>query len=177
MTTPSPLMSVRLREATVALLMKLREGDGETLDAVVARLASVAAVLAPPPVPVGEFRTRRPPTVSRDKYAVVMLGETIHAATLGRLFAGVVDALVMVDPSSIDRLATMRARKRFFVARDRTAIHPGRPDLEVYRTISGWWVSANIGKADIDRGLRAVCKASGLDYGGDVRFVGRSGGS
>jgi hypothetical protein len=67
----------------------------------------------------------------------------------------------------------MSARKRAFVAKNRSAIHPRRPDLRVLRTASGWWVSANIGTANIERSLRAACQASGLSYGDDVQFPGR----
>jgi len=174
------MMTVRLRESTVALLMTLREGDGETLDAVIARLACAATALRPPavaapPVAVAPVPSPRSPPSDVGKYALVMLGETIHAATLGELFADVVDTLVRIDPGSIERLATMRARKRFYVARDKAVIHPGRPDLAVRRTASGWWVSDNVGTADIERALRAACEASGLAYGRDVRFEGRSG--
>lgn len=98
-----------------------------------------------------------------------MMGETLRARTLGEMFAKVADALAYVDPDSLERLATRRARKRAFVARDRQAIHPGRP---VLRSDSGWWVSANIGTEDVRRALRAVCAASGLSCGRDMRFPG-----
>ena len=175
----SAAMTVRLREATVALLMAQRIDERETLDAVVTRLAktagSLAAMKSEPPqtAPRLSSSTRR----SRDgdgKYALVMLGDTLRAGTLGETFAKVVDGLAAVDPAAVERLAAMRSRKRAFVASDPEVVHPGRTDLPVLRAASGWWVSANIGTADIKRALRALCEVAGLSYGRDIRFVGRS---
>ncbi|MDV7145637.1 hypothetical protein R3X27_23385 [Tropicimonas sp. TH_r6] len=175
-----PLITVKLREATVALLWAQRNDDGETLDAVVARLARIASSVAATFPGLGQTvrSVAAQPRRSRDsgeKYAHVMLGETFHAGTLGEMLAKVIDTLVALDPATVERLAAMRSRKRAFVAKDCKAIYLGRPDLPTLETSSGWWISSNIGVADIERTLRAACKASGLRYGRDIAFLGGMG--
>ncbi|MDF2233147.1 hypothetical protein P2H44_11350 [Albimonas sp. CAU 1670] len=206
-TPQSPMMTVRLRESTVALLLPLREGGDEALDAVVARIAKAAARVEPAPplapesqhvdteLPTDQSATqtasadmeprplpaRRPAATPRrrhrradEKYSLTMLGEEMHAATLGDMFLKVVDALHQVAPNAVERLAASPSRKRAFVSRRREIVHPGRPDLPVLRTTSGWWVSANIGTADLERALRAVCEAAKLEYGRDIQFHGQA---
>lgn len=182
MIQPSPTVFVTLYESTVAMLMALR-AEGETLDAVaarcvqVARQASVATsapVLAPPtpveaasPSPVGGSTW---PAATAGFYVASILGAPVGADTMGRLFRNVVDAIHDLDPAVIERLAGMKARTRRFAARAREDVHAGRRDLPVLQTRSGWWVSANIGRPDLVRGLRALCAAGGLRYGRDIRF-------
>jgi hypothetical protein len=139
--SPSPTMAVMLREATVAQLMALRANGGETLDGVIARLARCDKPISAPAT-----RAKRRSRTNGQKYDLVFLGEAIHAATLGELFARLIDALTSLDTASVERLAEMSARKRAFVAKNRSAIHPGRPDLRVLRTASGWWVALTLGR-------------------------------
>ena len=75
-----------------------------------------------------------------------------------------------LDPSVIEWLSEMKARKRRYVARKPEQVHAGRRDLPVLQTRSGWWVSGNIGEDDFIRSLKALCRASGLHYGQDIRF-------
>lgn len=174
---PSPVMTVRLRESTVALLMGRRASPDETLDAVVARLAA-----APAPAPATPYSLRKttartapsklPSGHGNGKYALLMLGEALHAKTLGEMFARVVDTLADIDPAAIERLAKMRSTKRAFIARDRMDIHPKRPDLPTLCCATGWWVSANMGTEDLKRALRALCEASNLIYDSDIRLLG-----
>ena len=154
-----------LRPETVALLAGARQSESETLDAVVARLAALArrsdeAPDAAPP----------PPTTVRAKHRAEVLGEAVGATTLGALFAAVVDRIDAVAPEAIEALSRKRARTRAFVARARGEVHPGRPDLAVVQTGSGWWVSANVGAADVRRGLGTLCAVAGLEFGADIRF-------
>ena len=67
----------------------------------------------------------------------------------------------------------IRSAKRGFVSREKNAIHPGRPDLPLHRTRSGWWISANIGEEDLQRALKRTCEANDLVYGRDIRFLGK----
>lgn len=104
------------------------------------------------------------------KYSAEFLGTTLSARTLPEIFAQVVDLTAEVAPEALDELTTMRAAKRRFVARNREAIHPGRRDLDVMRTASGWWISKNIGQEDLKRALQALARAAGLSFGGDIKF-------
>lgn len=181
---PSPTVFVRLHESTVATLMALR-GDDETLDAVTARCADLArkaalADAAPAPVlaPPSAAEPASPvvatvstwPDATSGSYVASIFGMPIGANTLGALLRNAVDAIHDLDPSAIERLSQMKASSRRYVACEREQVHAGRRDLAVLQARSGWWVSANIGKPDLVRSLRALCKASGLHYGHDIQF-------
>jgi hypothetical protein len=184
MIQPSLTMFVTLRESTVAMLMALRE-NGETLDAVAARCAEAArqatpaaSILAPglspptPEVPTTTVAARAStwPTNSSGFYVMSVLGEPVCANTLGGLLRNLVDAVHDLDAVAIERLSRMKARTRRYVSRAREDVHAGRRDLRVMQTRSGWWVSANIGRRDFVRSVRALCAASDLRYGSDIRF-------
>jgi len=108
------------------------------------------------------------------KYGLELLGDTLRADTLPQLFGALIDRLVELDPKAVEKVSPLRAATRGFVSREQDAIHPGRPDLPLLKTRSGWWISANIGKEDLERALRRTCEANGLVCGHDIRFLGKS---
>lgn len=179
-----PTVFVRLRESTVATLVALRSDD-ETFDAVTARCADLArkealaaTVPAPALAPLSLNESAQPlldpvstwPEATTGLYVASIFGVPIGANTLGALLRNVVDAIHDLDPPAIERLSQMKARTRRYVAREREQVHAGRRDLPVLQTRSGWWVSANIGRPDLVRSFRALCRASGLRYGHDIQF-------
>ena len=104
------------------------------------------------------------------KYAADFLGVRLTTWTLPEMFVEFVDLTAEVAPEALDLLSSKRANRRRYISRTLDGIHPGRPDLSVMRTQSGWWISKNIGQDDLIRGLRALAQASGLEYGSDIRF-------
>ena len=108
--------------------------------------------------------------VMTGKYSAEFLGIRISAATLPEIFSQIVDLMAGVAPEALEILAKRKSRKRRFVAHDRHDIHPGRRDLPVMRTSSGWWISGNIGSVDLKRALRELSVAAGLTFGRDVVF-------
>ena len=107
------------------------------------------------------------------KYSADFLGVRLAAWTLPEMFAQFVDLAAYVAPEAIEKLAGMRSRNRRYVSRNREGIHPGRSDLDVTRTASGWWISKNIGQVDLARALEALAQAAGLNFGADVKFPAR----
>ena len=107
---------------------------------------------------------------SRGKYAAEFLGVAIYASTLPKVFSQIVDLMAEVAPDALKTLATHRSRKRRFVARNRDDIHPGRSDLRVLQSSSGWWISGNIGLEDLKRALRELTDVAGLTFGQDMVF-------
>lgn len=167
---PATLM-VRMRESTVALLLQLRMSPDEPLDRVVERLVSrPKAAPAAQPDSASKLPAPRTSVSAAEHHGARVLGELLTAPTLGRLFAAAVDVVNAHDPAGVERLAAMRARKRRYISRLQTEVHPGRPDLGVLPTASGWWVSANVGQVDVQRALRALCDAATLTFGKDIIF-------
>jgi hypothetical protein len=119
---------------------------------------------------LGLEKTSKPPTLPDGKYAAEFLGMPFAVQTLPNVFAAIVDITAEVAPEALDMLATLRSRKRRFVARNPEEIHPGNRSLPVRKTASGWWISKNIGQEDLKRALRALCDTAGLTFGKDVKF-------
>lgn len=104
------------------------------------------------------------------KYFAELLGQRLTAATLPMLLGEFVDQMAIVAPEALEALSLRRSRKRRYVARHWEAIHPGRPDLDVLQTASGWWVSSNIGKDDLIRALKELSRCAGLEFAKEVKF-------
>ncbi len=49
-------------------------------------------------------------------------------------------------------------------------VHLGTKGLPVLQTRSGWWISKNVSQLQTVSHLEALCTASGLEFGKDVRF-------
>jgi len=154
---------VPLDEQTVARLLS-QQNAGESLADVIDRLCSREEATVDSRV----MPTAIEPMAG--KYKATFLGETVSGETLPALFSRIVDMVAEIDPAALERLANMKARTRRYVARTKEVIHPGRPDLPVMRTRTGWWISANVGTEDIARNLRALADAAGLSFGRDIRF-------
>lgn len=191
---------VELSQSTVALLMSQGLHDAETIDNIIERHFKRDNVsgdqrITPPkgmdakttPAtgsvqpencerdvlgrPIKPWPTAPSRAGQTQKYTMIFLGEELRAATLGHMFVELIDSLSIVAPEGIEKLATMKSRKRAFVSRSREAIHPGRSDLKTLKTKNDWWVSANIGRRDFNRALSTLCKATGLTVNRDVRLL------
>jgi hypothetical protein len=120
------------------------------------------------PASFGQITPTQP---SREKYLATLLGERLSAPSLPELFGRVIDAMAGVAPEAVEALASMKSHRRRFVSRIPEGIHPGRRDLPVMKTSSDWWISRNIGREDLVRGLRALAEAAGLEFGDDITFA------
>ena len=168
--TRTPTMLVPMSEKTVALLISLRAGPDEPIEGTIARLAAHPLVTRQAKLTAPSRKNRPVAVAGRGKSVAEVFGERIEAPTLGLLFAAVVDMVAELDTAVLERLATITARTRHYIARSKAEIHPGRPDLPTIKTRSGWWVSRNVGTEDVQRGLMALCRAGSLKFGSDIRF-------
>lgn len=161
-------MLVALPESVVGALLQmnasLNAGLADSLQTLIAGSTNEAAKRDPEP------NAKACSMPQAGKHSAEFLGTTLAARTLPDIFAQVVDLTADVAPEALDKLAAMCASKRRFVARNPEAIHPGRPDLAVMQTASGWWISKNIGQEDLKRALQALAQAAGLSFGEDIKF-------
>jgi hypothetical protein len=160
---------ISLPESVVAALIASRHPEDVELSDVVRRLVSQSSwnVCVTPP----ETATPTLAMAPSAKYEAEFLGEAIGAQTWPDLFARIVDITCEIAPEAIEGLAAVQARSRRYVARRPEAIHPGRPDLPVMPTGSGWWISKNVGREDVKRALRVLADVAGLRFGVDVRVT------
>jgi len=104
------------------------------------------------------------------KYAAEFLGTPFFENTLAAIFGQVVDMMADVAPEALVSLATVRTRGRRFISLNPIDIHPFSAHLPVMQTESGWWISKNISTDQLKLALRALCKASDLSFGKDLKF-------
>ena len=170
-------MQVTLDEATVIALAR-RAREGETIAGVIARLARdepTPAPVTPPKVVVSPAEAT--PRSRSEPYTLLVLGDRFPCASLADCLVDALERLAELDGDLLERLSRRGGRTRPHVARSREGLHPGNPklDLQYAREItpgSGWWVSTNRGREDVDRVLREACDLLGLHFGEDVRIDG-----
>ena len=77
----------------------------------------------------------------------------------------VFELLAQADPTFLDRFAARKhGRKRRYVARDKSELYPGRPDLvEQYSVeiVPGWWMGVNYGHRNIQQILDLAQEVAG----------------
>jgi len=76
------------------------------------------------------------------------------------------------DRTFLDRFAARKhGKKRRFVARDRTELYPGSPDLTEHSVelIPGWWMGTNYSKRSITEIIQLACEVAGLRFGEDLQ--------
>lgn len=77
------------------------------------------------------------------------------------------------DRTFLDRFAARKhGKKRRFVARDRTELYPGSPDLTEHSVelIPGWWMGTNYSKRSITEIIQLACEVAGLRFGEDLQM-------
>lgn len=77
------------------------------------------------------------------------------------------------DRTFLDRFAARKhGKKRRFVARDRTDLYPGSPDLTKHsvQLIPGWWMGTNYSKRSITKIIHLACEVAGLRFGEDLQM-------
>lgn len=166
-TAQEPTVLVRIPVHLVDAMLKMRDSINRDL------MASLAASIASDAnVEINETgkASKLLHGPRHYKYKAEYLGESIKGRTLPDVFAAIVDLTAEIAPEAVEILANMSARSRRYVARKPEAIHPGNNKLPTKRTASGWWISKNIGQEDLVRALMALCRASDLRFGTDVKF-------
>ena len=111
-------------------LMALRQFNSEALDEVLHR------VLAGVTKPVAELAAQSPSATPRAKLPGLvyqLLGETHAASDATEAMTNILSDLAQYDDNFFPKLAArVRGRMRNHVARSRSEVYPGRPDLARY---------------------------------------------
>ena len=85
----------------------------------------------------------------------------------------VLQDLASRDVSFVEKFAKLApGRRRNHIARDRSGVYPGKPELEVYTQDigGGWWLGTNIANREKERLLRIACEVAGLEFGRDLQI-------
>jgi hypothetical protein len=161
---------VSFSEATVALIVSLRRGPDESLEAVVHRALDVLAAAPPSLLPLAPISMLSNDGIIGRRHSVTLFGQTVAVRTKQDVLATVLSALQRRDRGFLARFASERGRTRRFVARSREALYPGSSHLARYaRDIGdGWWMATNFSERDVERAITKACAVAGAGYGTDV---------
>jgi hypothetical protein len=151
-------------------LLALRVSETESLDDVLLRTLPLVGKPAEPPV-------SRPATPARNPNGTGVPyhidGELRLASNATEAMTDILSDLAQYDDNFFPKLAAkVRGRTRNHIARSRSEVYPGRPDLARYvKDIgSGWFIGCNIANREKEKILRAACEVMGIYFGRDLKI-------
>lgn len=151
-------------------LMMLRLSERESLNGVLRRV--LAGETKPVPRPPAQVPTATPIT-SPAGITYQFDGETHAASDATEAMINILRDLAQYDDDFFSKFAVkVRGRTRNHVARSRSGVYPGRPDLVRYvkEVGPGWFIGCNIANREKEKILRAACDMMGLTFGRDLKI-------
>ena len=102
-----------------------------------------------------------------------LLGRFTPCRNARDVLVSAIESLAARDGSFLDRFISLprHGRTRRYVARERTALYPGRPDLaseHSHQLKSGYWLGINISRHQVEQILQTACDVAGLRFGSDL---------
>ncbi len=126
----------------------------------------------------GQRRAAQPASPVRPEVlperGVTLEGEFYPCRSGRHVLTRAFELLIDRDPSFAERFASLpvHGRRRRYLAREREALYPGRPDLSdefAQEVVTGWWLSTNHSLDSIDRIIRLAAEAAGLAFGEELQ--------
>ncbi len=149
----------------LARLLTLRRSERESLDEVLRRVLPPAK----PRVTRAERAMAATPTTNGGSVSYTLDGETHSASDATEAMVNILSDLAQYDDDFFPKLAEkVRDRTRNHVARSRSEVYPGCPDLARY-VGPGWFIGCNIANREKNKILRAACDVMGLDFDRDLK--------
>ena len=154
----------------LARLLALRTSETESLDEVLRRALPAATK---PAAISAERANAATPSVNGSTVSYQLDGETHVASDATEAMISILRDLAQYDDDFYPKLAKkVRGRTRNHVARSRSEVYPGRPDLARYvkEVGPGWFIGCNIANREKSKILRAACEVMGLDFDRDLKI-------
>jgi negative regulator of replication initiation len=151
-------------------LLTLRRAESESLDELLRRILPPEA--KPPQTPA-ERAIAANRSASGGGVSYVLVGEMHAASDATDAMINILRDLAQYDDNFFPRLAAkVRGRTRNHVARSRSEVYPGRPDLARYvkEVGPGWFIGCNIANREKKKILRAACDVMGLTFDRDLKI-------
>ena len=151
-------------------LMTLRLSESESLNEVLRRV--LAGATKPVPRPAAQVPTVTP-SASPAGVAYQLDGEVHAASDATEAMINILRDFAQYDDDFFSNLAAkVRGRTRNHIARSRSEVYPGRPDLARYvkEVGSGWFIGCNIANREKEKILRAACEVMGLAFDRDLKI-------
>jgi len=175
-TEPDELLIDLIAEKVVSLI-GFRPTD-EHIEAFLSGLQTIVPPLASISAPASQAKpiNRSEPVLNPSgtrKISFVFRGRRLEQPDAISALIFVLQDLASRDVSFIERFAKLApGRRRNHIARDRSGVYPGKPELEVYTQDigGGWWLGTNIANREKERLLRIACEVAGLKFGRDLQI-------
>ena len=165
---PMNIVMFPVASDVLAQLLTLRRSERESLDEVLRRVLPPAE----PRVTAEERAMAATPITNSGSVSYTLDGETHVASDATEAMVNILNDLAQYDDDFFPKLAEkVRGRTRNHVARSRSEVYPGRPDLARYvkEVGPGWFIGCNIANREKNKILLAACEVMGLDYGRDLK--------
>ncbi len=153
----------------LARLLTLRRSERESLDEVLRRVLQAAN----PPVISVERSMAATTNINVRTVSYKLYGDTHVASDATEAMINIISKFAQCKDDFFPKLAEkVRGRTRNHVARSRSEVYPGRPDLARYvkEVGSGWFIGCNIANREKNKILRAACDVMGLHFNRDLQI-------
>ena len=132
---------------------------------------NVATFLDPEKTDVAEPQMAPPRRPPPEKRGFSFL-DIFHPANSAKdVIRKILIAFAQNDPEFLERFAARKhGRKRRWIARSKSELYPGRPDLEIYSVelVQGWWMGTNYSIARIGKMVELACEVANVEFGKDL---------
>lgn len=158
--------------------------DPDTVAHFLSKNVALRDTFSPPQVPSSKNFTRpvlKPalpisqPSGGVSAIGFMFKGQFTSCRNARDVLISVIELFSDKDQTFINRFASLpkHGRTRRYVARERTDLYPGRPDLaeeHSHQLKSGYWVGTNISKKQVERIVTMACEVAGLTFGIDLKI-------
>jgi hypothetical protein len=115
------------------------------------------------------------PQVAPSATGFVLHGQFSRCRNACHVLVSVIEELAARDPSFTEGLVSLprHGRTRRYIARERSGLYPGRPDLaqeHSHQLRSGYWLGTNISRKQVERIVTTACEVAGLRFGHDLKI-------
>lgn len=112
-----------------------------------------------------------PPLTPPEKRGFWYLDEFYPANSAKDVIRKILIAFAQNDPEFLERFAARKhGRKRRWIARSKSELYPGRPDLMEYsvKLSQGWWMGTNYSIARIEKMVKLACEVANVEFDKDL---------
>lgn len=113
-------------------------------------------------------------TKTLDGFSFSFEGKSYQARSAREVMEKVFKLLASADPQFLDRFAARKhGRKRRYIARDKSELYPGRPDLAQDCSLEiapGWWMGTNYSRSNIQQILDLALEVADPRYRSSLKI-------
>jgi hypothetical protein len=148
-------------------LMQMELGETPSRKVILPPVPPVHPISVPLNIGTQSIRTR---TV--DQFSFIFKGKSYNAGSAREVMTKIFRMLSEEDKSFLDRFISRKhGKKRRYLARDRSELYPGRPDLceqHSVEVVPGWWMGTNYSRKNIQEIIDLAIEVAGPKLGSEI---------